>query len=129
MDDARIWAFEESLWIGDAANYHELIDDACVMVLPQPPYVMTGEQAIAAVAGTPRWATVAFTEQQVVRPQEGLITIAYQAEAGRDGATGYIAWCTTTMRRLEHDVWRVVQHQQTPPIAVKTPSAAEQNPA
>ncbi|WP_426167728.1 DUF4440 domain-containing protein [Sandarakinorhabdus sp. DWP1-3-1] len=117
MDDNRIWEFEESLWVGDAEHYHELIDEACVMVLPQSPHVMTGAQAIEAVAHTPRWSKVTFSDQQVVRPQEGLITIAYKAEAKRDGASGYTAWCTTTMRRLEHDVWRVVQHQQTPPLA------------
>jgi hypothetical protein len=48
-----------------------------------------------------------------MRPQEGLIAIAYKAEASREGATGYTAYCTTTMRRLEHEEWRVVQHQQT----------------
>lgn len=117
MDDNRVWEFEQSLWTGDAEHYHELIDDACVMVLPQQPHVMTGAQAIEAVAHTPRWSTVTFSEQQVVRPQEGLITIAYKAEASRDGSSDYTAWCTTTMRRLEHDVWRVVQHQQTPPLA------------
>ncbi len=114
MDDDRVWAFEESLWTGDAAHYHELIDDACVMVLPQPPFVMTGRQAIEAVADTPRWSDVTFSEQQIVRPQEGLIVLAYKAEAEREGSVGYAAHCTTTVRRLQHDVWRVVQHQQTP---------------
>jgi hypothetical protein len=61
---------------------------------------------------------VTFSAQQVMRPQEGLITIAYKAEANRGGDSGYVAYCTTTMRRLEHDVWRVVQHQQTPPLAI-----------
>jgi Na+-translocating ferredoxin:NAD+ oxidoreductase RnfG subunit len=118
VDDDRVWTFEESLWIGDAEQYHTLIDDACVMVLPEQPFVLSGEQAIEAVSNTPRWSTVTFSEKQVIRPQEGLITIAYKAEAGRDGADGYVAYCTTTMRRLEHDVWRVVQHQQTPTLAV-----------
>lgn len=116
MDDNRIWEFEQGLWTGDAAHYRELIDDACVMVLPRHPFVLSGEEAIAAVADTPRWTAVTFSEQQVARPQEGLITIAYKAEASREGATGYTAWCTTTMRWLAHDVWRVVQHQQTVPL-------------
>ena len=47
MDDTRVWAFEESLWTGDADQYHTLIDDECVMVLPEQPFVMTGAQAIA----------------------------------------------------------------------------------
>lgn len=117
MDDNRIWEFEQSLWTGDAAHYHELIDDECVMVLPAVPFVFSGEKAIEAVANTPRWTTVTFSEQQVMRPQEGLIVIAYKAEANRDGSSGYTAYCTTTMRWLAHDVWRVVQHQQTVPLA------------
>jgi hypothetical protein len=116
MDDNRIWEFEESLWVGDAANYREKIDDQCLMALPQPPYVFTGEQAIDAVSSTPRWTEVEFSQQQVARPQEGLIVIAYHARTSRDGET-YEAHCTTTMHRLAHEVWRVIQHQQTPPLA------------
>ncbi len=114
MDDSRVWAFEESLWTGDAGNYRALIDDECVMVLPEHPFVHTGAQAIEAVSDTSRWSNVVISERQIVRPQEGLIAIAYKAEASREGSTGYTAYCTTTMRRLEHDEWRVVQHQQTP---------------
>lgn len=117
MEDQRLWAFEESLWVGDADHYRELIDDQCVMVLPEQPFVLTGSEAIEAVADTPRWTQVSFSEQQVMRPQEGLIAIAYKAEATRDDKA-YTAYCTTTMRRLEHDVWRVVQHQQTVPPVV-----------
>ncbi|MEG8024069.1 DUF4440 domain-containing protein [Sphingomonas aurantiaca] len=99
------------------------MDDECVMVLPEQPFVLTGAQAIEAVSKTPRWSSVTFSEQQIMRPQEGLIAIAYEAEAQREGADGYVAYCTTTMRRLEHEEWRVVQHQQTPaPIT----SAAQQ---
>ncbi|GGE01912.1 hypothetical protein GCM10011529_05360 [Polymorphobacter glacialis] len=113
MDDDRIWAFEESLWVGDAAHYHELIDDECVMVLPAPPFVMSGAEAIEAVSSTPRWERVEFSEQQVKRPQEGLIVIAYHVVASREGSDPYSAYCTTVMRWLSHEVWRVVQHQQT----------------
>ena len=116
MDDGRVWSFEESLWTGDAEHYRELIDEECLMVLPAPPYVMSGQQAVEAVASTPRWSTVELSERQVSRPQEGLIVIAYKARAERDGVTPYEAHCTSTYRRLEHEVWRVVQHQQTPPL-------------
>ena len=118
MDDSRVWAFEESLWTADAEHYRESIDDACLMVLPEPPYVMSGEQSKEAVIHTPRWSNVAFSKQQVSRPQEGLIVIAYHARAEREGVAPYEAHCTSTYRRLEHEVWQVVQHQQTPPIAV-----------
>lgn len=118
MDDERIWSFEESLWVGDRKHYHDLIDDECVMVLPQAPFVFAGVDAKEAVAHTPRWASVTLSDRQVMRPQEGLIVIAYSAQAEREGISPYQASCTTTMRRLGPDEWRVVQHQQTPPLAV-----------
>lgn len=117
MDDGRVWEFEARLWTADAAHYREAIDDACLMVLPAPPYVMSGAQAIDAVSQTPRWSRVELTERQVARPEPGLIVVAYHARAERDGSSGYEARCTSTYRRLGHDDWRVVQHQQTPPLA------------
>ena len=116
MDDTRVWSFEESLWTADAQHYRESIDDECLMVLPEPPFVLSGEQAVKAVSDTPRWSHVELTARQVKRPQEGLIVIAYHARAERDGSTPYEAHCTTTYRRLAHEEWRVVQHQQTPPL-------------
>ncbi len=115
MDDDRVWSFEKSLWTGDADHYRELVDDECLMVLPQPPFVLSGAQAIEAVADTPRWSAIEIADGRIARPQEGLIVIAYGAKATRDGET-YEAHCTSTYRRLSHEQWRVVQHQQTPPL-------------
>ena len=116
MEDERVWGFEESLWVGDAEHYRALIDDECLMVLPATPFIVTGQQAVDAVAGTPRWSKVTLSDRQVARPQEGLIVIAYKATAEREGAAPYEAHCTSTLRRLAHDEWRVIQHQQTPPL-------------
>ena len=116
MDDMRVWNLEESLWTGDAEHYRALIDNECLMVLPTPPFVLSGEQAVAAVGDTPRWPNVELSERQVSRPQEGIIVIAYAAHAQRDGVAPYLAHCTSTYRRLAHDEWRVIQHQQTPPL-------------
>ncbi|MGU3359995.1 DUF4440 domain-containing protein [Methylobacterium sp. M6A4_1b] len=117
MDDDRVWSFEKSLWTGDADHYRELVDDECLMVLPTPPFVLSGTQAIEAVAATPRWSNIEISHGQIARPQEGLIVIAYKARASRDDES-YEADCTSTYRRVSHEVWRVVQHQQTPPLAV-----------
>lgn len=117
MDDDRIWRFEEKLWLGDKEVYESLIDDECVMALPAQPYVFTAEAAIQAVADTPRWSEVTFSEQKVQRPEEGLIVIAYKASASRDDEA-YEAYCTTSIRRRGHEDWLVVQHSQLPPIAL-----------
>lgn len=122
LEDDRVWDFEKSLWTGGADRYRELVDDECLMVLPAPPFVMSGAQAIEAVANTPRWDKIEFSNAQIARPQEGLIVLAYDARAERDGEA-YHAYCTSTLRRLSHEEWRVVQHQQTLPP--RTPPAVE----
>jgi trehalose-6-phosphate synthase len=65
------------------------------------------------VADTPRWESAEFRDTRVSRPQEGLIVIAYRV-AARRGEQSYHALCTSTLRRLAHEEWDVVQHQQTP---------------
>lgn len=116
MDDARIWELETSLWTGGPERYRELVDEACLMVLPAPPYVLSGEQAIEAVASTPQWSEAELSEQQVSRPAEGLVVVAYHIRVSREHET-YAARCTSTYRRLGDEAWTVVQHQQTPPLA------------
>jgi len=113
MEDARIWEFERALWVGDSRLYDEAIDDQCLMVVPAPPFVLTGQEAIEAVKQTPRWSQVEFSDGRIARPQEGVIVIAYGVRAAREGEA-YEAHCTSTYRRLAHEQWRVVQHQQTP---------------
>lgn len=117
MEDERVWSFEESLWTADALHYQESIDDEVLMVLPTPPFVLDGQAAIEAVTHTPRWSEVELTERRVSRPQEGLIVVAYHVRASREGET-YEAWSTSTYRRIAHEEWRVVQHQQTPKLAL-----------
>mgnify|MGYP003585070585 FL=1 len=117
MDDERIWDLERSLWTGDGEHYRELIDEEALFVVPAPPFIMTGNAAADSMADTPRWSSVTFSDEQVSRPQEGLIIIAYHAQASSDDdRDDYAAHCTTTLRRLSHEEWRVVQHQQTPPL-------------
>ena len=119
MDDARVWSFEESLWTGDPANYHEKIDREALLVVPAPPFVLKGKAAADAMADTPRWSSVEMSEQQIMRPQEGLIVIAYHVLARREREeNAYEAHCTSTYRRLSHEEWRVVQHQQTPKLRI-----------
>ncbi|HZG08132.1 MAG TPA: DUF4440 domain-containing protein [Allosphingosinicella sp.] len=112
MDDARVWSFERDLWIGDAELYARSIDDACLMVLARPPFILTGAEAVDAVSATPRWLDVEFSEQRISRPQEGLLVAAYRVRASTPEVESFEAHCSTTYRRLAHEEWRVVQHQQ-----------------
>ncbi|MBB1491675.1 DUF4440 domain-containing protein [Paracoccus sp. MC1854] len=111
MDDKRVWEFEESLWRASEERYHERVDPDCVMALSRAPWLFTGDAAIEAVSHTPAWDEVAFSQQDVRRPQEGLIAIAYCVVASREG-TRFAAACTSVYRRRGHDDWTVVQHTQ-----------------
>jgi hypothetical protein len=117
MDDDRIREFETALWVGGKDIYRRSIDPHCLMVVPAAPFVMSGSEAIEAVSDTPRWDSVEFDDFRIGRPEKGLIVIAYGVRASR-GDEAYNAYCTSTYRRVEHEHWLVVQHQQTlPPIA------------
>ena len=124
MDDTRVWAFEKDLWSGEAETYHDRIADDCQMVVPARPYLLTGSEAVDAMTATPRWSEVAFEGGRISRPQEGVIVIAYTAQARRDGGEPYVAHCTSTYLRRGHEDWVVVQHQQTPPMRAQTAAEA-----
>ncbi len=113
MDDERIWDFERGLWQGGEDVYRARLDEACLMALPEQPFVFDSAAAFEAVSHTPRWDEVEFSDQRVSRPEEGLIVIAYRASAS-SGDKHYHALCSSTLRRLAHEDWRIVQHQQTP---------------
>ncbi|HEX8224653.1 MAG TPA: DUF4440 domain-containing protein [Allosphingosinicella sp.] len=112
MDDDRVREFETALWIGGEEVYRRSIDPDCLMVVPAAPFLLSGSEAIEAVAKTPRWETVEFDDLRIGRPQEGLIVLAYRVRASR-GGEAYSACCTSTYRRVEHEHWQVVQHQQS----------------
>lgn len=113
MEDERIWKYEKQLWTGGDEVYEQRVSSDCLMALPAEPYLFAGEDATRAVQDTPKWEEVEFAETRVSRPQEGLIVIAYRVKASR-GEKSYHALCTSTLRRLAHEEWDVVQHQQTP---------------
>lgn len=118
MDDGRLWDFERDLWTGPREVYRERVDAEVVMALPSEPHLLRGEDAIRAVESTPRWDGAEFSEQAVSRPQEGLIVVGYLMRASKAGHDDYVAYCTSTIRRIEHEVWRVVQHSQLPPPVI-----------
>lgn len=120
MDDDRVKDFEKNLWTASGEEFLSNVDEHCLFVLPTKPFVMTRDQASEAIEATPRWSEVDFEDMCIERPEEGMIVVAYHATAKCDGRDPYKAHCSSTYRRLGHDNWRIVQHQQTPPLAAAT---------
>ena len=117
MDDDRVRKFETELWLGGGDVYRERVAADCQMVVPAQPFLLSGAEAVEAVEKTPRWSAVDFSDLRISRPEEGLIVLSYKADASR-GEERYQAYCSSTYRRIAHEDWKVVQHQQTlPPLA------------
>jgi hypothetical protein len=95
MDDDRIVEFERALWIGEGDVYRRCVSRDCLMVVPEQPFLLRGEDAIAAVEQSPRWDHAEICDLEVDRAEEGLIVIGYRAEASR-GQEHYTAYCTST---------------------------------
>jgi len=112
MEDQRIEAFERDLWVGNGDIYRNALSEDYLLVVPREPFVVSGEEAKSLLEQTPKWDDVRFSDMHISRPEEGLIVIAYRADAHRDPQT-YTAYCTTTMRRRGHEDWEILQHQQT----------------
>lgn len=111
MDDERVWNFEESLWQASQGRYHERVDDECIMALSHAPYLFQGDAAVEAVAGTPEWDDVTFSNRQISRPEEGLIVVGYEVKAEKADLC-FTAACISVYRRKAHEDWTVVQHSQ-----------------
>lgn len=73
--------------------------------------MFAGPAAIEAVKHTPDWDEVSFSDQQVMRPEEGMIVVGYRVRAAK-GERRFTAACTSVYRRRAHDDWTVVQHAQ-----------------
>jgi hypothetical protein len=119
MDDDRIVEFERALWIGEGDVYRRCVSNDCLMVVPDQPFLLRGEDAIEAVEQTPRWSHVDLSDVQINRAREGLIVVGYRADACR-GQERFSAYCTSTYQRVGPDDWRVIQHQQTLPALAGT---------
>jgi hypothetical protein len=112
MDDDRIIEFERTLWIGEGDVYRRCVAPDCLMIVPEEPFLLRGEEAVETVERTPRWSHVDLSGVEINRAQEGLIVIGYRVDAARSEER-YAAFCTSTYQKQDSDAWKVIQHQQT----------------
>lgn len=110
MIDPDIWKVEEVLWTGGTDAYRRRMAPLCLMAFPGVG-VLKGEEILSALADAPRWSEVRMDGRTMIET-DGLLVLAYEAHAQRDGDSPYTATCTSTWRETP-DGWRIVQHQQS----------------
>jgi hypothetical protein len=113
MQPDGLWSHEERFWTNDEAFYEDALDAGAVMVFKAPVGILVGREIIDRVSAAPRWERVDMSERRLNAPSEGIVTLAYRAEARREGVTSEPIYCSSTYRR-DGEAWKLVQHQQTP---------------
>ena len=108
----EIWQVERQLWLEGVEAYRAHMAESCIMVFG-PMGILQRAAILESREQAPRWTAVEMTEQQTAEPAPDCRVIAYRAEARRDDARPYLAYCSSTYVRRDGD-WRLVQHQQTP---------------
>lgn len=83
---------------------------ACVMVLPDPVGILSGDALTRSLIAAPRWDSVVMDDRHCALVSETAV-LAYRANAKRAEAAPYRALCSSTYAKVE-GAWRIIQHQQ-----------------
>lgn len=114
MDTSHValWAREEEFWLGGAEIYRQHVVDDAVLVFPG--MVLAKAQAIDSIANGPRWTSVTFTEQQLVRLTPDAVVLIYRGSGRRERqGTLYSALVSSVYVRRDGE-WKLALHQQSP---------------
>ena len=116
-DEQRVWQLEEQFWTGSVEGSSAAVHAEALMAFPAPAGILGHAAILEGLRGSARWQAVAMEDRLLSGPADDLIVLAYTARAVRAGAATYAAYCTSTWLRSGGD-WKVVQHQQTPPLTM-----------
>ena len=105
---------EEQFWKGDTPFYRKNLTDDAFMVFPDPPGVLTREQAVEAIGAAPRWTEIIFGDVRLVRLTDAAVVLTYRASARRAGKEGRYTALTSSAYVRQDDSWKLAFHQQTP---------------
>jgi hypothetical protein len=120
-NEGALWEMERGFWLNDAAYYTTFLAPDCIMVFPEPPGVLVGNEITAALEQAPRWETIEMENGSLVELDTRVTVPTYRAIAQRDGDPPYRALCSSIYTRTNSQ-WLLVHHQQTPlPPEQQTP--------
>jgi hypothetical protein len=114
VDDvtSMIWALERDFWLGGADVYRRHLADEALMVFPG--MVLTKPETIDAIANGPRWTSVSFADQRLVRLTPDTIALTYRASGSRAGQERPYSAFVSSVYVMRNGEWRLALHQQSP---------------
>jgi hypothetical protein len=112
--ERQLLDLEEQFWKGDAEFYRRNLTDDALMVFAEPVGVLTKDQTVQAIAGSPRWVEIGIRDVRMVRLAEDAVIATYKVSARRErGAAPYPALASSAYVNRQ-GAWKLAFHQQTP---------------
>ena len=114
MDDfnSMIWGLEKDFWLGGADLYRRRLADEALMVFPG--IVLSKQQTVDSIANGPRWTSVAFSDQRLVRFTSHTLALIYRASGSRVGQELPYSALVSSVYVMQDDKWRLALHHQSP---------------
>lgn len=111
--EESLWDMEQKFWLEGAGFLARHLTDDCLLLLPPPAGVLSREAAIALWTETPPWAGVRFGGRRVMRPNDRVVLLAYNASAHRRKELATHRVLASTLYVNRDGDWRIAFHQQT----------------
>jgi hypothetical protein len=81
MDATAFWRMEEQFWKAEASFYSANLSDDALMAFPEPASVLDKTATLAPIANAPRWSSVVFEQQRLIRPKPSTVVLSYGVQA------------------------------------------------
>lgn len=104
------WDLEKHFWTEGPGFYRDNMARNAIMVFPAPVGLLSGQEIIDGLDGTPRWEEVEFEDRRKL--ENGKFTVlSYRAGGKRADGDSYSARCSTSYYK-EDGRWKLFAHQQ-----------------
>jgi hypothetical protein len=104
---------DRALWSGGADEYHEVVDDDCLLAFTRMAGVSRREEVESSVGGSQRWQNVELDPKGVIAPTDDVGILTYCASADRGADETYRALVSSGYVRRS-GAWKLMFHQHTP---------------
>lgn len=106
-----LWDMEEHFWTSGADNARATTATNAVMIFPNPPGILQGDQIWIHLRQRTGWRSVVMAERRVTRCRD-IAILTYRVSTEKTDVPIFKALCASTYFHDE-DRWLRISHQQT----------------